>query len=221
MSPDRSIFLSPTAGIQCDHPQVRALAASIVVGTDDPQQAAAELFNFVRDEVAYSPYVPFDRLDDYLALATLERGKGFCVQKAALLCALARAADIPCRLGFAHIRNHQLPANLAQVLGTDVMFHHCYVEWELNGRWRKATPSFERALCQERGWRVVEFQPRADCLLPALDLAGRPHISYLDKLGWREGVPLEEILESWRQGYGEERVEEWRRSWGGGGGSLA
>ena len=38
--------------------------------------------------------------------ATLARGYGFCVNKAVLLAALARAVGIPARLGFADVRNH-------------------------------------------------------------------------------------------------------------------
>jgi len=212
MSQDMELFLEPAPGIQCDHPQVRDLARSIVNGAANHREAAARLFPWAREAVRYHPYVPFDSIEDYLALNTLERGRGYCVQKSALLCALARAAGIPARLGFADIENHQLPAGMAEVLGSPVMAHHCFVEWFLGGRWLKATPSFEAPLCAQRSWRLVEFDPQRDSLLPARDLAGRPHITYLRRLGWRQGVPLEEILEAWRAEYGAERVASWARA---------
>lgn len=212
MSEKLALFLEPAPGIQCDHPEVLELARKIIKGSANDRQAAARLFTWVRDTVRYSPYVPFDDLNDYLALSTLERGKGYCVQKSALLCALARAAGIPARLGFANIENHQLPAGLAEVLGSSIMTYHCFVEWFVNGRWLKSTPSFEKPLCAQRGWRLVEFDPEHDSLLATTDLAGEPHISYVEKLGWRREVPLEEIMNAWKQVYSAARVAAWAQS---------
>ncbi len=209
---DLERFLEPAPGIQCDHPRVLELARGVARGAKDQVEAARRLFVLVRDTVRYSPYVPFDRLSDYLALNTLARGKGYCVQKSALLVALARALGLPARLGFADITNHQLPEGLNEMLGSQVMAHHCFVEWYLQDRWVKATPSFEEELCRQRGWELVEFSAEEDGLLPARDLAGRPHISYLRYLGHRRGVPLEEILDSWYAEYGRRRVEAWARA---------
>ncbi len=212
MSQDLELFLEPAPGIQCDHPEVLELARKIIKGSANDREAASLLFTWVRDTVRYNPYVPFDELTDYLALSTLERGKGYCVQKSALLCALARAVGIPARLGFADIENHQLPAGLAQVLGSSIMTYHCFVEWFVGGRWLKSTPSFEEALCEERGWRLVEFDPEGDSLLATTDAAGRPHITYVRKLGWRQEVPLDEIMDAWKKEYSPERVAEWAES---------
>jgi len=209
MSEDLEQFLEPAPGIQCEHPKVLELARGIIKGSANDRQAAAKLFTWVRDTVRYNPYVPFDDLNDYLALSTLERGRGYCVQKSALLCALARAVGIPARLGFADIENHQLPAGMAEVLGSPIMAHHCFVEWFVGGRWLKSTPSFEAPLCTQRGWRLVEFDAEHDSLLATSDLAGRPHISYVRHLGWRREVPLAEILDSWKKEYGPERVHSW------------
>ncbi len=102
---------------------------------------------------------PFDALDDFLAPATLARGRGFCMHKAALLCTLARAAGIPARLGLVDIRNHLLPEELLGLAPDRTLRGHCYVEWWLGGRWLVATPDFERELCARKGWRLVEFAP--------------------------------------------------------------
>ncbi len=209
MTRDLEYYLAPAEGIECGHRDILALARELARGSADEAEAAGRLFDYVRDTVRYNPYTPFHRMEDYLARTVLRRGRGYCVQKSALLCALARALGIPARLGFADISNHQLPAGLYEVLGSDVMYHHCFVEWWLRGAWRKATPSFEVPLVAERGWRLVEFDPEGDCLLPETDAAGRPHISYLRYLGHSQGVPLQEILDSWRAGYGPERVDYW------------
>lgn len=214
MSGDREQFLRPAPGIQSDHPEVIALARRVAGGTAAQVgvvRAARRLFYFARDQVAYSVYVPWEELEDYLALNTLARGRGFCVQKAALLCALARAAGIPARLGFADIKNHLLPEHLEDMIPDKVLYYHCFVEWRLEGNWRKATPSFDRALSEKKGWRLVEFDPAGDALLPSHDLEGRRHVQYLRYHGWREGVPLQEFIAANTAGCGQEAMDIWRR----------
>lgn len=205
-------YLTPAPGIQSEHPKVIDLARSIAQGSTNELEIAGRLFDYVRDTVRYSPYMPFAHISDYHALTVLERGRGYCVQKSALLATLARALGIACRLGFADIQNHQLPAGLFAVLGSDVMHHHCFTEWYLAGSWRKVTPSFEEPLCAQRGWRLVEFNPDGHSLLAETDVQGRPHISYLRYLGNSPGVPLAEILDSWRDSYGPERVRAWEQA---------
>ncbi len=202
-------FLKPAPGIQSDHPEVIALAERIAGQAQSVSERAERLFNFVRDNIRYSVMVPVSRLEDYLALSTLARGRGYCVQKSALLCALARTQGIPCRLSFADIRNQLLHGQLAQDIPDGVIYYHCFVEWRLGGRWIKSTPSFDRALSQEKGWRLVEFSPRAHAMLPDSDLAGRPHVSYLRYHGWRLGVPLDEFLATMKEKYGRQAVALW------------
>ncbi|MBI4798722.1 MAG: transglutaminase domain-containing protein [Desulfarculus sp.] len=86
-SPDLEQFLVPAPGIQCEHPEVFKLARSLARGAKNDVEVARRLFEFARDSVRYSVYVPFWELEHYLALNTLARGKGYCVQKSALLCA--------------------------------------------------------------------------------------------------------------------------------------
>ena len=208
---DLEHFLEPAPGIQCEHPEVFKLARQVARGSKGDVEAARRLFEFARDTVRYSVRVPFWELEEFLALNTLARGRGFCVQKAALLCALARSLGIPSRLGFADIQNHQVRGPLAELVPGGVIHHHCFLEWFVGGRWLKATPSFDRGLSRQLGWRLVEFDPQADALLPATDLEGQPHISYLRYHGWRLGVPLEEFMAVTVEHYGAGIVEGWKR----------
>jgi transglutaminase-like putative cysteine protease len=202
-------FLTPAPGIQCEHPEVRKLARELARGGKNDVEAARRLFDHVRDSVAYSVGVPVASLEDYLALNTLARGKGFCVQKSALLCALARSLGIPARLGFADIKNEKLHGFLAQSVPDGIIYHHCFTEWFVGGRWLKATTSFDRKLSERHGWRLVEFDPMADALLPATDLKGRPHVTYLAYHGWRLGVPLAEFSEVTDRRYGAGAMAAW------------
>jgi len=203
-------FLEPAPGVQCEPKAVFELARQVARGSANDVEAAGRLFDYVRDTVRYSVRVPFEPIEEYHALNTLARGKGYCVQKAALLAALARAVGIPARLGFADIENQQLPEGIFEITGGNVLHFHCFTEWFVGGAWLKATPSFDRALSEEKGWRVVEYRPGEDLLLPAETRDGQPHIRYLRQRGWRLGVPLEEMMATWTAEVGPERVAAWK-----------
>ncbi|MEE4381811.1 MAG: transglutaminase family protein, partial [Pseudomonadales bacterium] len=132
--------------VDSDHPAVIAFAEETVRGLADPREAAVALYYRVRDEFRYDPY-GIDRSEaGFRASWVLAEGRGFCVPKATLLAAAARAVGIPARLGFADVRNHPTSAKLAETMGTDVFAWHGYTELAPEGRWVKATPAFNRSL---------------------------------------------------------------------------
>ena len=102
-------YLRCTYTIDCEEKSVKEQAQRLTNGQETVIEKAITLFYFVRDQIKYNPYVPLYTLDDNKASATLKRGEGYCVQKAILMTALARASGIPTRLGFADIRNHIVP----------------------------------------------------------------------------------------------------------------
>ena len=94
-------YLEPTEFLDSGAAPIVEVAASLRQGT--PKETAIALFDWVRDEIRYDPYTAMDPRERYRATAILERGSGYCVQKAVLLAALGRAAGIPSRLGFADV----------------------------------------------------------------------------------------------------------------------
>ena len=210
--------LGPTPGVDCHDPEIRTLAARLTEDARGGADAARRLFDFVRDEVRYIPFAPFMAIEDYHGRAALDRGYGFCTQKSSLLVGLCRAAGIPARFRYADLVNHNLPGRLGWVLGSDRMVYHTYAELFVEGRWVKATPSFERPLCEKMGWRVVEFDGREDAVLHALDLGGRPHIEYVLDRGHLPHVPLADMLSTWLREYGPATLERWRAATAGFGG---
>jgi transglutaminase-like putative cysteine protease len=151
------------------------------------------LYEAVRDGIVYTPYCDFHDADTYRASATLARGSGFCVAKAALLAAAARAAGIPARVGFADVRNHLCTPRLRETMGTDVFYYHGYTELWLDGRWVKATPAFDRGLCERFGVRPLEFDGTADSLFHPYDASGRRHMEYVRDRGPHADVPVADI----------------------------
>ena len=205
-------YLGPSAGVRCDSGKVRALSADLARGAHTVQEKAAALFAFVRDTVRYVPYAPFQRIEDYEAEATLDRGYGFCTQKSSLLVAMARAAAIPARFHYADLVNRAMPGRLESVLQSDRMVYHTYVDLHVGGRWMKVTPSFERDLCQKMGWHLVEFDGTADATFRPLDLQGMPHIDYILDRGTDAGIPLPSMIHAWEQEYGAEALDRWNEA---------
>ena len=187
------MWLSPTPFVDSDAPGVVAFARTVGGGETDPVRRAVALYYAVRDGITYTPYCDYRSLDTYRASAVLAKGAGFCVGKAALLAAAARAADVPARLRFADVRNHLCTPRLRELVGGDVFYHHGYVEVELDGRWVKATPAFDKTLCDRFGVLPLEFDGRADSLFHAYDRNGRRHMEYLRDHGAHADVPVAEI----------------------------
>ncbi len=125
----------------------------------------------------------------------LQRGRGYCVGKAALYAALCRAAGIPARVGFADVRNHLATWRLLEAVGTDLFAWHGYVELQLNGRWVKATPTFNAALCDKLGVVVLEFDGSGDALLQSFDGEGRTFMQYVTQRGTFPDVPASFLLQ--------------------------
>ena len=106
-------YLSPTDIIDSDHECIVEYAKEVGGVETDPVKVAVRLYYKVRDGIWYDPYVPFHLAEYYRASSVLEKGRGYCVYKASLLCALGRARGIPTRVGFADVRNHLATRQLA------------------------------------------------------------------------------------------------------------
>ncbi|MBN1574278.1 MAG: transglutaminase domain-containing protein [Deltaproteobacteria bacterium] len=204
---DMEIYLKPTKVIDSDHPDVRGVALSLTKGLNTDPERAEKIFYFVRDKIRYNPYSPFHKEEFYVASTVLKRGDGYCIQKAVLLAALGRAVNIPTRLGFADIRNHQLPKKMLEIQGTDTIYSHGFTELFIEGRWLKATPAFNIEMCDKLGLAPVEFDGTSDGTFHRLDRKGNISIEYLKDVGNWPDLPLPHILESFVKLFGKERFE--------------
>jgi transglutaminase-like putative cysteine protease len=192
--------LAPGAFIDSDHPDIQAFARSRA-GTGDDRQRAVRLYYAVRDEIRYDPY-RFSLDPVHLrASAILAAGSGYCVPKAGLLAACARAAGIPARIGLADVKNHLASQRLLALMQTDIFYCHGYTELWLDGRWIKATPAFNIELCERFGVKALDFDGRAHALMHEFDAAGRRHMQYLADHGPRADLPLAELEAVYRRHY--------------------
>jgi transglutaminase-like putative cysteine protease len=205
-------YLRPGRFINSDHPKVvefanRALAEADVGGREasgagmDERRKAIALFYAVRDTFRYDPYRIDLSPEQMTASAVLERGYGFCITKSVLLAATARIHGIPARLGFADVRNHLTTERLRRSMGTDIFVWHGFAELLLDKRWVKATPAFNRSLCERFGVPTLEFDGLHDSLFQPFDADGNQYMDYIRDHGHFSDLPLEELRHAFETAY--------------------
>lgn len=179
------VYLAPAEYVDSDHPAVRAAAADLTAGAADPATAAVRLYDHVRD----LPYLAddFEDVSTYRASHVLASGHGYCVSKASLFAALARAVGIPARIAFADVRNHLASPRLLRAMRTDTFAWHGYAEVMLHGRWVKVSPTFDVVTCRRAGVPPLEWDGTSDALLQAFDGGG--HMEYVRLHGTFHDVP--------------------------------
>jgi transglutaminase-like putative cysteine protease len=200
-NPSADPYLAPARCVDSDHPAVQAFAREHVSGPMPAREAAVRLYYAVRDGFRYDPYF-FDMSEEGLkASHVIAHGRGFCVPKAALLAAAARAVGVPARLGFADVRNHLTSPRLREMMKTDVFAFHGFAELLIDGRWLKATPAFNLALCEKAGVKPLEFDGTADSVFHEFDTHGRRHMEYIRDRGSYADIPRREMLAVFAQTY--------------------
>ncbi len=193
-------FLAPGRYIDSHHPAVTGFARKHAQGSTDRERAVS-LYYAVRDGVRYNPFLDFSRDTAFRGSVCLETGEGFCIGKAALLAACARAAGIPARVGFADVKNHLTTPRLAERMGTDLFVYHGFTELWLDGKWVKATPAFNLDLCRKFRVKPLEFDGRSDSIFHPFDADERRHMEYLRERGSFADVPVAEIQRVFRETY--------------------
>jgi transglutaminase-like putative cysteine protease len=194
-------YLRPTWFVNSDAPAIVALAEEVVAGTTDEVERACRLFYATRDGIRYTAYDLDLTREGLRATRLLETGNGWCVSKSVLLAALCRAAKIPCRLGYANVKNHMATRKLLDFLGTDVFYYHGYNELYLRGKWVKATTAFNRTLCDKARIAPLDFDGIHDSIYHPFDLAGQRYMEYLHDYGCTADVPYEAIVAKFAEVY--------------------
>jgi hypothetical protein len=191
-------FLRPDEFVNSDAESVVAFARQTCGDDADDVAKAVRLYYAVRDGIIYTPYCDFHSPETYRASACVERGSGFCVGKAALLAAAARAVGIPARVGFADVRNHLATPRLLRLMGTDVFYYHGYAELHLEGAGSRRR-RLDRGLCERFGVRPGVRWEDGLAVHP-YDVSGRRHMEYLRIAGPRP-TPVQDIIDTFDHEY--------------------
>jgi len=195
-----SEYLKPARFVDSEHPAVIKFSQAHASGRTDRERAVS-LYYAVRDRIRYNPFQNFTLDETYRGSACIERGSGWCVPKAALLAACARAVGIPARVGYADVKNHLTTPELTAKMGTDLFVFHGYTELYLEAKWVKATPAFNLSLCTKFRVKPLEFDGAEDSIFHPFDEDNRRHMEYVRDRGSYFDVPAEEIKRVFRETY--------------------
>jgi transglutaminase-like putative cysteine protease len=193
-------YLEAAQFIDSTHAAVAEFSRKNSSGNSERERAVS-LYYAVRDEIRYNPFLDFSDREVFRASTVLAADQGFCVGKASLLAACARAAGIAARVGFADVKNHLTSPRLAETMGSDLFVYHGYTDLYLDGKWVKATPAFNLDLCTRFRVKPLEFDGREDSIFHPFDQDNRRHMEYLRDRGTYADVPVEAIQQAFREAY--------------------
>ncbi|MBW7471644.1 transglutaminase-like domain-containing protein [Marinobacter sp. F4218] len=195
-------YLQPSAFFDYDQPELKAWIAAQLEGVPEhPVEQIKALYLAVRDGVSYNPYVFRTDPETFSASHALTSGESYCIPKAVLLGAAARAIGIPSRLGLADVRNHLSSPKLIEWLQSDIFRMHGFIELHLNGRWVKATPAFNRQLCELMNVEPLEFDGLHDSVFQEFTDSGEAHMEYVNDHGVFDDVPHNFIVSGIQDAY--------------------
>ena len=194
-------YLAPAEFVNSDSEEVIAFAKKAIGDAVWPVEKAVKLYYAVRDGFNYNPYVIDLSKEAMKASHLLQRDYGYCVEKACLLAAVARAVGIPSRLGFAKVRNHIATEKLEERLKTNVLVFHGYAELFLDGKWIKATPAFNKSLCEKLNVDSLEFNGKEDSVFQSYNQQGGEFMEYLHDYGTFDDIPRDLFISELKTHY--------------------
>jgi transglutaminase-like putative cysteine protease len=137
-------YLISSKNCQVSDSTIQSMAKKITSGATTYTAKATKIFNWVRDNLAYSFYYN----TKYGAVKTLQYKKGNCVDHAHLINALMRAVGIKSR--YVHVNAKFTSGNT---------YGHVFSEVYLNGKWVKAdATSSSNSLGVIKSWTLVKFK---------------------------------------------------------------
>jgi transglutaminase-like putative cysteine protease len=195
-------YLAATAFLDCGEASVRAFAERSTAGAANARERAVRLFYAVRDGWRYDPFAITLEARRYVASAILASEGGYCIPKAILLAAAARAAGIPAAVGLSDVVNHLTTEKLKARMGGKTYFmHHGYAVLHIDGRWVKAAPAFNIELCERFHVRPTEFDGTSDAVFQEFDAKDRRHMEYVKDHGCWSDFPYEKVAADFRAFY--------------------
>lgn len=194
-------YLKPTWTIDSDHPEVIAYAERVTAGLSTAREKAVALYYAVRDLVMYDMMVEHFSREVFKASHCLHAKRTFCIPKAVLLAACARAVGIPSRLGFADVTNHLATPKMLEMLGGDYFAFHGYTDLYIDGKWVKATPAFNERLCRFFKIKPLDFDGRSDSIFHEFSADGKKHMEYIHNHGTFADMPYELMIETFHKHY--------------------
>jgi len=194
-------YLRETEFFDFSKKTLKDFVGKVTGSSNSKTQKAISLYYAVRDGWRYNPYLISFKKEDWKASEIFEKSDGHCQDKALLLATFARACGIPTRLHLAKVKNHIAVEVLIQKIGTNVLTPHGYVELYLEDQWVKATPAFNRQLCEKLNVSPLEFDGKTDSFFQEYDKNGQVFMEYLEDYGTFADLPLDFMIKNMKDTY--------------------
>lgn len=193
--------LQETKSLDYTNQAIQDFAQQHTSETQSPKEKALSIYYAVREHLRYNPYYIEFTAEALKASTIVQKTDGHCIDKAILMIACCRAIGIPARLGLAKVRNHIGTARLEETIGTNVLVPHGYVAVYINDQWVKATPAFNKGLCDKLGVAPLDFDGVNDSLFQEYDNNGGQFMEYLEDYDTFEDVPVDFIFKKMKETY--------------------
>lgn len=184
-------YLTKTHFFDFESDEIQSILAEFNTDELSVIEKAKGIYLKIRDGWRYNPYLISFNPDKYQASYIAKMDEGHCVDKAILLAACLRGLNIPSRLRLAKVTNHIAVERLKERFGTNVLTPHGMVEVLLKDKWVKATPAFNKELCELANVEPLAFDGENDSMFQEYNGDGRQFMEYLEDYGHFDDVPLD------------------------------
>jgi len=196
-------FLTSARFIDSDAASIQSFAQETTAGAISDIDKAVKLFYAVRDGWRYDPFAMHVDAHQYVASTVMHaKNAAYCLPKAVLLAALARAVGIPSAIGLSDVENHLTTDKLKARMGGKTRFiNHGYAVLYLDGQWVKAAPAFNIELCERFRVHPTEFNGRSHSIFQEYDADNRRHMEYIRNNGIWSDFPYDKVMTDFKAFY--------------------
>ena len=194
-------YLEPTYYFDYGHVAIQDLIADFRDPSLSDKEKAIGLYLKVRDQWKYNPYHISLSKEKFRASVIAGKPMGNCVEKSILLIACLRAVGIPARLHLGKVKNHIAVERLMEKFGSNELTPHGMVNICLNQKWLKASPAFNKTLCEKFKVAPLGFDGENSSFLQQYNSEGSLFMEYMDDYGYFEDVPVEFMKRNIKEHY--------------------
>ncbi|WP_298318876.1 transglutaminase family protein [uncultured Aquimarina sp.] len=194
-------YLEATYYFDYESDEIQKIIREFNTDTLTPKEKATRLYLKIRDDWWYDPYHINLSKEGYRASKIAKKNSGHCLDKSILLIACLRALRIPARIHLAKVKNHIGVERLIEKFGTNELTPHGMVNICLDGKWLKASPAFNKALCEKCNVAPLEFDGEKDSMFQEYDNKGGVFMEYLEDYGHFDDVPFDFMLNNMKEHY--------------------
>jgi transglutaminase-like putative cysteine protease len=194
-------YLDATYFFDFEDRAIQHLIAEFKGPAQTNKEKAIGLYLKIRDQWKYNPYHISLAKDKLKASVIAGKSTGNCVEKSILLIACLRAVGIPARLHLGKVINHIAVERLTEKFGSNELTPHGMVDIFLGKKWLKASPAFNKTLCEKFKVAPLDFDGENSSFLQQYNREGNLFIEYTEDYGHFEDVPVEFMKRNIKEHY--------------------